>query len=321
MQPIQGIHHITVMASDPQRNIDFYTRILGQRFIKRTINFDDPGTYHLYYGDFVGSPGTIMTYFPWPGAQRGRVGNGEVAASAYNILPSSVNYWRTRLQAHGVAGLTRAKRFGADVLAFEDPDGMIVELIAHEGRPAPTFWRDGPIPEEHALRAFHGVTIWVENADRTAQLLTEQMGYTLVGEENGGKGRRLRFQGASDDYGMVVDLLERPGQPRGQMGAGTVHHVAFRSANDAEQAQVQENLLAVGVPVTEVKDRCYFRSIYFREPSGTLFEIATDDPGFAVDEPVDELGKSLKLPPWLEAQRASIEARLPEIDVAEYANA
>ena len=246
MQPIQGIHHITVMASDPQRNIDFYTRILGQRFIKRTINFDDPGTYHLYYGDFVGSPGTIMTYFPWPGAQRGRSATARwrPAPTTFCRRPSTI--WRTRLQAHGVAGLTREKRFGADVLAFEDPDGMIVELIAHEGRPAPTFWRDGPIPEEHALRAFHGVTIWVENADRTAQLLTEQMGYTLVGEENGGKGRRLRFQGASDDYGMVVDLLERPGQPRGQMGAGTVHHVAFRSANDAEQAEVQENLLAVG---------------------------------------------------------------------------
>ena len=315
MQPIQGIHHITVMASDPQRNIDFYTQLLGQRFVKRTVNFDDNGTYHLYYGDLVGSPGAIMTYFPWPGARRGRVGNGEVAAGAYNIKPSSFDYWQARLQAQGINDLTRETRFGADVLGFADPDGMRLELIAHEGKPAPRFWTHGPIPEAHALRAFHGVTLWVDNADRTAELLTGQMGYTLVGEE----GNRHRFKGASDDHGMYVDLLVRPGQPRGQMGAGTVHHVAFRAADDAAQAVYQHNLSAAGVAVTEVKDRSYFHSIYFREPSGTLFEIATDDPGFPVDEPVADLGKKLKLPAWLEPQRASIERRLPPIEVAEYA--
>jgi glyoxalase family protein len=320
MQPIQGIHHITVMASDPQKNIDFYTQILGQRFVKRTVNFDDNGTYHLYYGDHVGSPGTIMTYFPWPGARQGRIGNGEVAASAYNILPSSVDYWEDRLQVHGVAGLARETRFHADVLSFLDPDGMHVELITHEGRPAPQFWADGPIPEEHALRGFHGVTVWVESAGRTSTLLVEQMGYSLVGEEGENAGRRLRFKGASNDHGMYVDLVERPGLGRGQMGAGTVHHVAFRVANDAEQAEAHQNLSAAGIPATEVKDRCYFRSIYFREPGGTIFEIATDEPGFPVDEPIDQLGKSLMLPPWLEAQRVSIAARLPQIEVAEYSN-
>ena len=182
MQPIQGIHHITVMASDPQSNIDFYTQILGQRFVKRTVNFDDNGTYHLYYGDLVGSPGTIMTYFPWPGARRGRVGNGEVAASAYNILPSSVDYWQQRLEAHGIDALTRESRFDADVIGFHDPDGMRIELITHQGQPEPAHWAGGPIPEEHSLRAFHSVTIYVSHASATAQLLTDQMGYTLVDE-------------------------------------------------------------------------------------------------------------------------------------------
>ncbi len=320
MQPIQGIHHITVMASDPQTNVDFYTRILGQRFIKRTVNFDDNGTYHLYYGDRVGSPGTVMTYFPWPGARPGRVGNGEVAAGAYTILPSSIDHWQNRLQGYGVSDLQRERRFGADVLSFQDPDAMRVELITHEGRPAPQFWAEGPIPEEHALRAFHGVTIWVDSADRTASLLVDQMGYTLVGEEESEAGRRIRFKGASDDHGMYVDLVERPGLGPGQMGAGTVHHVAFRVPDDAEQAEARHNLAAAGIPVTEVKDRCYFRSIYFREPGGTIFEIATDIPGFAVDEPVEELGRSLMLPSWLEAQRESIAARLPQIEVEEYAH-
>jgi glyoxalase family protein len=320
MKPVQGIHHITVMASDPQKNIDFYTQVLGQRFVKRTVNFDDNGTYHLYYGDLVGSPGTIMTYFPWPGARRGQVGNGEVAASAYNILPSSLDYWQARLQSRDVDGLAREKRFGADVLAFDDPDGMRVELITHDARPAPQVWTDGPVPAEHALRGFHGVTIWLDSADQTAHLLTEQMGYSLIGEEKDKVGRRLRFKGASDDHGMYVDLVEQPGLGYGQMGAGTVHHVAFRVSDDAEQAEAQRTLASAGIPVTEVKDRCYFRSIYFREPGGTIFEIATDEPGFAVDEPVAELGRNLMLPAWLEAQRDSIAARLPHIEMREQVN-
>ena len=317
MQPIQGIHHITVMGSDPQANIDFYSQLLGQRFVKRTVNFDDPGTYHLYYGDLVGSPGTIMTFFPWPNARRGRAGNGEVIAAAYNILPSSVDYWLERLEEHGVRALSKEHRFGADVIGFEDPDGLRIELITHEGASAPTYWEAGPIPEEHALRAFHGVTIAVADPTATAEILTQQMGYEQVGEE----GNRIRFKGVSDDHGMFVDLLVRPGIGRGQLGAGTVHHVAFRAADDAAQAEYQADVSSAGLGVTEVKDRNYFRSIYFREPGGTLFEIATDSPGFSVDEPVGELGRNLKLPEWLEPRRAEIEERLPSIHVMEYDHA
>lgn len=315
MQPIQGIHHITAVAGDPQRNLDFYVQVLGQRFVKKTVNFDDPGTYHLYYGDLVGSPGTIMTFFPWRFARRGRVGNGEVSASAYNIAPASFDYWWKRLAAHRVQALTRGTRFGADVIGFHDPDGMRIELITHDGLPAPRVWADGPVPVEHALRAFHGVTIGVNGPTRTAALLTEHMGYALVGEE----GARLRFKGASDDHGQYVDLVVQPGMGPGQLGAGSVHHVAFRTVDDGEQLDYQAALAQAGLGPTPVQDRQYFHSIYFREPAGTLFEIATDAPGFAWDEPVEELGRELKLPPWLERQRAAIEPRLPHLVDPEFA--
>lgn len=317
MQPIQGIHHITAVAGDPQRNVDFYVRILGQRFVKKTVNFDDPGTYHLYYGDHVGSPGTIMTFFPWRMARRGRRGNGEVSASAYNISPASFDFWWKRLSAHGVAALTRDTRFGADVIGFHDPDGMRIELITHSGDAAPRVWEGGPVPVEHALRAFHGVTIGVDDPNQTAALLLHHMGYTLVGEE----GMRVRFKGASDDHGQFVDLVVQPGLGYGQLGSGSVHHVAFRTVDDSEQLEYKGALTAVGLGPTPVQDRQYFHSIYFREPSGTLFEVATDAPGFAWDEPVESLGSELKLPPWLEAQRPIVEARLPTLVNPEYAAA
>ena len=309
MQAIQGIHHITAMASDPQRNVNFYVDILGQRFVKKTVNFDDPGTYHLYYGDKLGSPGTIMTFFPWPTARRGRPGNGEVTASAYNIAPDSVDYWWQRLSAHQVHALTRDTRFGADVIGFHDPDGMRIELITHDGAAAPHVWDAGPIPVEHALRAFHGVTIWLDDPAATVALLTEQMGYVAAGDA----GDRLRFRGASVDHGQYVELVVRPGQPRGQMGAGSVHHVAFRTVDDSEQAEYKAALLRAGLGVTPVQDRQYFHSIYFREPAGTLFEVATDAPGFAWDEEVEALGTALKLPPWLETYRTRIEETLPPL--------
>lgn len=312
-QPIQGIHHITAFAKDPQKNIDFYTQVLGQRLVKTTVNFDDPGTYHFYYGDQVGSPGTIMTFFPWPMARRGRRGVGEVAASAYAIAPNSVDYWKQRLSEHDIAyGIET--RFGETVLTFPDPDGMMLELVARDGDAAPAFWSNGPIPEAHALRAFHGVTIWVREAQATAAVLAGIFGYEKVGAE----GNRIRYQ-AAGRLAQFVDLVVRPDLGRGQMGAGTVHHVAFRTVNDEEQVEWQQILADNGLGVTPVKDRQYFHSIYFREPSGTLFEVATDAPGFAADEPVEKLGSELKLPSWLEPHRDQIATLLPPIVNREYA--
>lgn len=311
MNPIQGIHHITAIASSPQANVDFYHNLLGQRLVKKTINFDDPHTYHLYYGDQVGSPGTIMTHFPWPNARRGVVGNGEIGASAYAIQPGSLGYWRARLAAHGVDMDDVQIRFGAEVLAFRDPDGMVLELIVDETARAPQPWLDGPIPAEHVLAGFHGVTLWEAQAEPTARLLIEQMGYQFVGQE----GNRWRLRASSDAPGGYVDLLEQPGLGPGRMGAGSVHHVAFRVRDDAEELAYQQAIRAAGFDVTPVRDRQYFHSIYWREPGGVLFEIATDPPGFTWDESVDALGGGLKLPPWYEARRDEIEAAVLPIDV------
>ncbi len=305
--PIQAIHHVTVYAADPQRNVDFYTQVLGQRLVKTTVNFDDPSLYHLYYGDNVGSPGTIMTFFPLPYAAPGRPGNGEIGAAAYAIAPESLDYWRARLvESPDVGRLDEETRFGESVLTFKDPDGLALELVACRSDPAPTFWADGPVPAEHALRGFHSVTLWEERAEVTADLLTNTLGYRLAGEE----GMRLRFEGAGS-MAQFVDILVNPTLVvPGRRGAGTVHHVAFRTPGDAEQLAWRQTVSELGLPVTPVRDRRYFHSIYFNEPGGVLFEIATDAPGFAVDEPVEALGQSLRLPPWLEARRERIAASL-----------
>ncbi len=307
MNPVQGIHHITAVASDPQANVDFYHNLLGQRLIKKTVNFDDPGTYHFYFGDEIGTPGTILTFFPWQHMRRGQRGNGEVAATAYSISPDSVDFWRQRLAAHGVPLGETQTRFGMEVIPLEDPDGMIVELVVNDGRATFSYWEQGPIPEKHALRGFFGATLWVGEAQGTADLLTGSLGFTFVGQE----GNRSRFQAASEDIGLMIDLLERPGMPGGRLGAGSVHHIAFRTVDDEEQAAYLQTLRADGYHVSPVMDRQYFHSIYFRAPSGVLFEIATDAPGFLYDEAVDELGTHLKLPPWLEGQRAEIEQIVP----------
>ncbi len=308
MEKIQGIHHITAFAKNPQTNVDFYHTVLGQRLVKTTVNFDDPGTYHLYYGDEVGTPGTIMTFFPWPHVARGVPGNGEVAIVAYTIRPDSVDYWRDRLLAHGVELGETETRFGAEVIPFKDPDGMGLELITSEDPATIQFWADGPVPEEHAILGFHSATLWVDQASRTADILVEQFGYTLDQQE----GNRWRYRGASNDIGLYIDLLERPGMPRGRTGAGTVHHIAFRTIDDEEQLEYLDQLRRAALPVTPVQDRQYFHSIYFREPNGVLFEVATDAPGFAYDEPVAELGQNLKLPDWYEEHRAKIETALPK---------
>ncbi len=324
-QPVQGLHHITVMASDPQRNIDFYAQVLGQRLVKTTVNFDDPGTYHLYYGDEVGTPGTIMTFFPWLHAMRGEIGNGETAAVAYGIPKGSLEYWQTRLREHEVEFDT-TRRFNNDGLSFEDPDGLRLELIAQNNgqgdadvpRETIQFWPNSPVPQEHALHGFHSVTLWLAKRDTTEDLLLNHLGFSKVGEEDDPEGKRTRYRGDSDGVGLFIDIVERPGKFPGRAGAGTVHHIALRTRNDAEQQAYLDYLREQGQHVTPVQDRQYFHSIYFREPGGVLFEIATDAPGFPDDEAVERLGSQLKLPEWLEPHRAQIEAKLPKIRNPEY---
>lgn len=304
MKPIQGIHHITAVASDPQRNVDFYHAVLGQRLVKTTVNFDDPSTYHLYYGDEIGSPGTIMTFFPWQGMRKGRPGNGEVGATAYSIPTAALAYWRERLAAHNVAIKAEEERFGDTVLVFNDPDGMVLELVATDDPTTIQHWQDGPVPPEYAIRGFHSVTLFVNRHEYTERVLVDQLGYTAAEQAD----NRYRYKGASEDIGLYVDLLERPGLGRGAFGAGSVHHLAFRTVDDSEQAEYLEKLRGAGLNVSPVRDRQYFHSIYFREPNGVLFEVATDAPGFLYDEPLEQLGTNLKLPDWYEPRRAEIAA-------------
>jgi glyoxalase family protein len=306
---IPGIHHITAITSDPQQNIDFYMGMLGQRLIKRTVNFDDPGSYHFYFGDEQGHPGTIMTFFAWPGAPRGRQGVGQISATAYSVPAGSLDFWTDRLRAHGVDGIERGTRFGEEVLSFSDPDGLPLELIAPLTVDARAGWANGPIPTEYAIRGFHSATLWLRHAAPSAALLSEHLGFILVGEE----GQRTRYTAADERPGAFVDLLVTPGAPAAYQAAGTVHHIAWRVANDAAQQAWRENLLRSGLSVTEVRDREYFHSIYFREPGGILYEIATDPPGFAIDEAPESLGTALKLPPWLEPKRGAIEHALPPV--------
>jgi glyoxalase family protein len=239
--------------------------------------------------------------------KRGRVGNGETAATAYAISPESVGFWQGRLADLGLNVGDIETRFGAEVIPLDDPDGLRLELAVSEEPATCRHWAEGPISQQHALRGFHGVTLWLAEVEPTGQLLTDRLGYEFVGQE----GNRYRYRGASNDLGLYVDLLHRPDQPAGKFGAGSIHHIAFRTVDDAKQLEYQSLLAAAGFGVTEVRDRQYFHSIYFRSPGGVLFEIATDAPGFLIDEPVDKLGQSLKLPPWLEPRRAEIEQRLP----------
>jgi len=308
MKPIQGIHHITAVASSPQENVDFYEQVLGQRLVKTTVNFDDPGTYHLYYGDLIGTPGTIMTFFPWLHMGRGRRGTGETAGVSYRIPAGSLGFWAERLARFGIDVQSVDEVFDEPSLQFEDPDGISLRLtestLADEISP----WTDGPVPGEHAIRGFHGVTLRLGSVERTAALLTDLLGYRPLGEH----AAVYRYAAASD-MAAFVDLEHDPKGAPGKFGAGSIHHVAFRTVDDDEQIEYQTHLRAAGQDVTPVRDRQYFHSIYFREPGGVLFEVATDAPGFAIDEPVDALGSSLKLPPWFEARRELIEGRLPPI--------
>jgi glyoxalase family protein len=307
LSPVVGLHHVTAIASDPQRNLDFYTDVLGLRFVKRTVNFDDPGTYHFYFGDDAGSPGTILTFFPWPDAARGHAGAGEVTKTAFNVPATSLEYWQERLADQGLPVEQTGKRFEEQVLTFPDPDGLKIEIVAHAGVGAANAPRFAPVPPEHAIRGFFGVTLLEQKLEPTAAILNV-MGFQKVAEE----GKRHRFSAAGHALGNHIDLLVDPSAKFGRSGAGSVHHIAFRAKDDAAQKEWREEI-AKYLDVTPVLDRTYFHSIYFREPGGVLFELATDPPGFALDEPMESLGEELRIPSWLEPKRSLIERRLAPI--------
>lgn len=314
MAETPGIHHVTAIAGDPRQNVAFHTEVLGLRLVKKTVNFDSPGTYHLYYGDEIGTPGTILTFFPVGEGSQGTVGRGQTSATAYVVPEDSLDFWREHLESHGVTVAAQTKRFGARVLSFSDPDGQPYELLEAASDIEP--WADGPIPTEYAIRGFYGVTLDSLQPEQTGKIL-EALGY----EQTATEGERTRYQTTDQRTEFetdgaragVVDVLARPDGTPGREGPGTVHHVAFRTADDETQTELSERLKELGQNVTPQKDRQYFRSVYFREPGGVLFEIATDVPGFDRDETVSELGTSLKLPPWLEARREQIEQQLPSL--------
>ena len=312
---IPGIHHITALAGDPQRNLEFYVGVLGQRLVKLTVNFDDPGTYHLYYGDETGRPGTILTFFPWPGAPRGRRGTGQLTTISFSIPERAMGYWAERLNAHGIATEEPIRRFDEEALTFYDPDGLQLELVAHAGAEERSGWENGPVPYEHAIRGFHGLTLSEESHERTTSLISGSLGFRPVSEA----GNRFRYEVGSGSSRALVDVLHVPDAPRGLVAVGTVHHVAWRTPNDEEQLAWRDELDALGYDVTPVMDRQYFHSIYFREPGGVLFEIATDPPGFTLDETPETLGTRLMLPPWLEPARARIEQALPPLRLPTFA--
>jgi glyoxalase family protein len=306
---IPGIHHITAIAGDPQRNLDFYTTVLGLRLVKLTVNFDDPGTYHFYFGNEEGTPGSILTFFPWPHAPRGVVGSGQVTATTFAVPVGSAPYWRSRLPAHGVTVTDAGERFGEAILAIDDPDGLPLELIATRDANPALASKDTPVDSEHAICGFHSATLSEEGYEQTARLLTDTMGFSLVGNE----GNRFRYQAADGGAGAIVDLLCRPDGRFGRLGTGTVHHIAWRTPDDPQQLQWRSELARLGYNVTPVIDRNYFHSIYYREPGGVLFEIATDPPGFAIDEPKEHLGERLVLPRQYESQRPTLERTLPRL--------
>lgn len=305
---IRGIHHITAIASDPQRNVDFYTQTLGLRFAKRTVNFDDPSTYHVYYGDRTGRPGTAITFFAWPGARRGTRGTGQLIAASFAVPKKSLEYWKARFDEQHVFNEAIPDRFHDRVLRFTDPDGLMLELIESAQLDDVDLKYGSDVPKNVAIHGFHSPTLEVQRAKKTEGLLA-LLGFDLIGEEES----RKRFSVSSKSTSAWVDLVERPDGQFGINSAGTVHHIAFRCADELEQLHWREQIAARGLHVTPVIDRFYFHSIYFREPGGILFEIATEGPGFTADEPATRLGEALKLPPQYEQHRAEIERALPPI--------
>jgi len=310
---LNGLHHVTAMAGDPQKNVDFYVGVLGLRLVKKTVNFDDPGTYHLYYGDHVGTPGTIITFFPWPGARHGKPGAGQATRIAFQVATGSLAYWRCRLEERGIDLSGAHRRFNQTYLEFPDPDGIALEIVETKEPRKVEPWKASDVPIEHALCGFDGVTLTLDGYQRTAKLLTETMDAKFTGSE----GNCFRHVLGEGSQSAKIDLVCQPAGIPGRGGVGLIHHIAWDTPSDQEQLEWLEKLTKGGFNVSPVMDRNYFHSIYYREPGHVLFEIATTPPGFGVDEPVDSLGEKLMLPDWLEPQRASLEASLPPLKLPE----
>jgi glyoxalase family protein len=310
-----GIHHITAIAGDPQKNLDFYSRVLGLRLVKKTVNFDDPETYHFYFGDKTGTPGTILTFFPWSSSGlKGRSGSGQVTGISFSIPAGTLSFWKSRLQQFHV-DLTAEKRNGdTSGIAFRDPDGLALELVENSEHQSTEAWA-GQVSERDAIRGFYSATLTVQNADITAEFLSKVLGLESSGERDG----RLLFSALTDNgavgkrVGTRVEIVNDPAGHPGRMGVGAVHHIAWRARDDEEQHAFRNAVVSAGSPATPVIDRIYFHSVYFHEPNGILFEVATDPPGFTRDETVDSLGTHLMLPPWLEKHRYGLEKVLPPL--------
>lgn len=304
-----GIHHITAVAGDPHQNFEFYAGTLGLRLVKKTVNFDDPSVYHLYYGNETGDPGTILTFFPWKHIRQGYPDRGQAVAVAFSVPTGSKPFWLDYLREEGMDLETPFSRFGKEVIGLKDPDGLHLELVFDPAANDTAGWGDGPIPQEHAIRGIHGVTLGEENYEPTGRLLEEDFGFELIDEFD-----NRYLYGTGTTYGSFVEIINEFDLD-GRSGKGTVHHIAFRAADEEQQKAMMDRLINKGYYLTEIKDRHYFRSVYFHEPGGVLFEVATDPPGFTTDEPADELGSELKLPAWLEEHRRTIEEELPELEM------
>ena len=301
MTTIPGLHHVTAISGAPQPNVDFFTGALGQKLVKKTVNFDDPGTYHLYYGDAAGSPGTILTFFPFADAGPGRAGPGMASAYAYAVPTADFDRVAEDFSVRGLTAAGASMRFGERIVTLRDPDGAPVELIESA--------------DAKDMHGFHSVTLWERDPERTIRVLTDVFGYQPAGSEQDGATERHRLIAPGAERGRIIDVIRVAGAQPGRPGAGTIHHIAFRAKDDAEQAAWMDRLASAGHRTTDVKDRQYFNAIYFREPGGILFEIATDPPGFAIDESPETLGQALKLPPQYEPLRTRIERVLPPLRV------
>jgi glyoxalase family protein len=306
---LNGLHHVTAIAGDPQKNVDFYVGVLGLRLVKKTVNFDDPGTYHLYYGDHVGTPGTIVTFFPWPKARQGRPGVGQATRIAFQAPRGSLDYWQARLAEKRIRFTPTAQRFDRRYLQFHDPDGVALEIVETEHVRVVQPWAGSDVPPERALCGFDGVTLTLDGYQRTSQLLTEMMGARFIGAE----GDCFRHELGDSPQIANIDLVCQPAGSPGSSGMGLIHHIAWNTPSDEDEAEWLEKLGGAGFNTSPVMDRHYFHSIYYREPGNVLFEIATALPGFAVDEPTDSMGEKLMLPDWLEPHRSALEAQLPTL--------
>ncbi len=316
--PLLGLHHVTAVARNPKHNLEFYTNVLGLRLVKKTVDFDEPGTYHFYFGDAQGTPGTILTFFPWTDKPDGRLGTGQASAVAFAVPSGALGFWEERLSERGLSFYEPTTRFEGSAgeeqaLVFRDADGLCVELVEdHVGgqhADAAAWWEEGGVARDAAIRGLHSVTLALQDTTATDILLRDTLGFDIVAQD----ANRTRYALEAGGAGKFLDVLSLPSTPRGHIGPGTIHHVAWRVSNDSVEQALRERLASAGLDVTGFRDRKYFHSIYFDEPGGVLFEIATDPPGFAVDEPRNELGTGLQLPAKLEPRRAELIKALPPL--------